>query len=375
MEPKKKVQHYVPQFYLRNFSYEENKKQIGLFNVHNKVFCSTAPIKSQAARDYFYGKDGVIENRFSAVEGSFSEIISDIIKHRRLPAKGSRDHYYLRGFVGTTDLRGPTEIDFLKETPSTISNLLRENGDVANFEIPEISHEDAIDIVLKSMKIVVDTIADLKFKLLINNTNTPFICSDYPFVRYNSFLEQKKWPLSRIGFGLTGLKIFMPVSPELLVVFYDTDIYKVGVKKGFTCEVTSTADVDQINLLQILNCSQNVFFNHKVSKQYIEGLYKRSLMFHRSNMNNSYNSHLLHPGESNAAEDLSSRRKDLMILASTESEIKLSLSFLKIHSKGKATSLSSSASQLRAWPTFIFEEFSRKNAFKGFGGFGSKEKE
>ena len=34
----KKNQHYVPKFYLRNFSFEDNKKQIGLFNLENEFY-------------------------------------------------------------------------------------------------------------------------------------------------------------------------------------------------------------------------------------------------------------------------------------------------------------------------------------------------
>jgi hypothetical protein len=43
----KKNQHYIPKFYLRNFSYENNGKQIGVYNILNEIFVSKGKLKTQ----------------------------------------------------------------------------------------------------------------------------------------------------------------------------------------------------------------------------------------------------------------------------------------------------------------------------------------
>ncbi|WP_394261826.1 DUF4238 domain-containing protein [Moraxella boevrei] len=49
----KKNQHYVPKFYLRNFSYNNNGKQIGLFNLKSEKFFVNVPLKNEASKNFF----------------------------------------------------------------------------------------------------------------------------------------------------------------------------------------------------------------------------------------------------------------------------------------------------------------------------------
>jgi len=63
-----KNQHFVPQFFQRFFSYENNGKTIGMFNTQLNRFKSNVPISSQLSSDYFYGKDGNLESWLSQLE-------------------------------------------------------------------------------------------------------------------------------------------------------------------------------------------------------------------------------------------------------------------------------------------------------------------
>jgi Protein of unknown function (DUF4238) len=47
-----KNQHFVPQFYLRNFSTDEEKQSIGLFNFARSTAVGNASIRNQCSRDY-----------------------------------------------------------------------------------------------------------------------------------------------------------------------------------------------------------------------------------------------------------------------------------------------------------------------------------
>jgi hypothetical protein len=61
-------QHFVPKFYFRNFSFKQNKNEIGIFNINSTFFKSRVPIKHQGAKRFFYGKDGELEEFFCLTE-------------------------------------------------------------------------------------------------------------------------------------------------------------------------------------------------------------------------------------------------------------------------------------------------------------------
>ncbi|MDL2227229.1 DUF4238 domain-containing protein, partial [Deltaproteobacteria bacterium OttesenSCG-928-M10] len=63
-----KNQHYIPQFYLKNFASDDLGKAINLYNLKSKKHIRNVPIRHQASRDYFYGKDLKIENFLAKLE-------------------------------------------------------------------------------------------------------------------------------------------------------------------------------------------------------------------------------------------------------------------------------------------------------------------
>ena len=85
---------------------------------------------------------------------------------------------------------------------------------------------------LESMeKALVDAplISDLATRLLINETEKPFIASDSPTVFYN-FL--KLADLSMIGWQSPGLMLFLPLSEEIMLWLSDSQMYKPNTKMG-----------------------------------------------------------------------------------------------------------------------------------------------
>jgi hypothetical protein len=84
-----KNQHFVPKVHLRPFSTDADQNAISLFNVKSGQAIHTAPIKHQCAKNYFYGKDGVLESLFVEIEGKYAEgVRSHLIPSRAndLPA-------------------------------------------------------------------------------------------------------------------------------------------------------------------------------------------------------------------------------------------------------------------------------------------------
>jgi len=116
MITEKKNQHFIPKFYLRNFSCNNNGKQIGVFNVDNEIYVKSAKLKTQGSKNFFYGYDGLIENRLADIEGELAPIIKSIIDTKTLPQRDSKEHFFLLGFVILTNLRNPVKIEYMKNS-------------------------------------------------------------------------------------------------------------------------------------------------------------------------------------------------------------------------------------------------------------------
>jgi len=90
----KKRQHFVPKFYMRQFSSDtsvplKERKRIHILNLRLGKLLRNVGLKEQCYRDYFYGKDLARENQFARQEGFAQLVFSKIIANRRLPAYGS----------------------------------------------------------------------------------------------------------------------------------------------------------------------------------------------------------------------------------------------------------------------------------------------
>jgi hypothetical protein len=343
----KKNQHYIPKFYLRNFSYDGNNCEIGIFNIFNEKYVTRAKLKTQGSKNFFYGVDGEVENNLAKIESILAKLIKNIISNKTPPKKNSDEHFVLLLFVAITEARNPVRIEVFKKHFSQMEEKLKELSPDVEMDkfFPELTHEEHIKLSFSSVDEVIHHINDLDFKILINKTSNPFITSDFPIVKYNQFLEQKKWKHSKSGYALVGLKIFIPLSPELTIVFFDSSIYKIGNKKDRTVVITKKEDIDQLNILQFVNCLSTIFFNKMITEDYILFLNNQSKKYSRANDPKLEMSYII--GKDDDKQEILSGKENLMIFNSTDCEINLNPSFLKIHSNGKHHKLNSTLAQVR----------------------------
>lgn len=349
MNTEKKNQHYIPKFYLRNFSINGKGKQIGIFNVHNDFFFPMAPLKTQGSKNFFYGYDGVVEDRLSNIEGFLSSVIRGILTNKILPQKNSTEYIDLLAFVGLTHLRNPVIIENIKNSTAIMKERILEidsKSDVENI-IPLVSHDEAIDVAISNLRLIIENIRDLNVKLLINKSRVPFITSDFPIVRYNQFLEERKWMHGKTGFGNTGLQIYIPLDNEIALFFYDSEVYKVGFNKWNYFEITNVSDINQLNTLQILYCLDTVFFNEFTSEFYIRTLFENSKKFKRANKQKS-SVHKFYKTEGETSQ--------LVIIGTTNSDIKLKIAGINKNSRANGIKLHPSIAQLRKGPSEIWKK-------------------
>lgn len=332
MNTDKKKQHYIPKFYLRNFSFQKNEKQIGIYHLTTKRFFPKATLKDQGTKNFFYGEDGQIEDSLSEIEGSLATQIKQINQTAVLPPKDTESHELLLSFVGLTHLRNPIVINYAKESRNKLkAQLLELNPKLDTSQLGlDMDHQDAVAIALSSLPDVVGVMGDLQYKLIVNNTKQPFITSDFPVVKYNQFLESKKWPHGKTAYGNLGLQIFIPLNPSTMVMFYDSAIYKVGFKKQNIIYVDHKQDIDQLNILQAVNCFETLFFNDLTTEHYLEQLNLTALKFPKANQTLIEMQHAVKGNNRTLILPSNNAPKNLMMMGTTDCETKLTLSFVKL---------------------------------------------
>ena len=62
--------------------------------------------------------------------------------------------------------------------------------------------------------------------------------------------------------GYKGLCIMMPLTPKLLIMFYDSDVYKVGTRKG-KVDINKQNEIEEINKLIASEAYELLVYNPK----------------------------------------------------------------------------------------------------------------
>lgn len=194
-QTEQRYQHYVPQFYLKFFS--NNGKSIGMFRFSERKLIENASIKSNAGREYLYGKDNSVEKWFSIQEGLWANIIRDIILLESIPTDPEKN-ILLRMCILLTEQRTAHTADNLNDCITEISRvsakMMKAHGqlDVDDSLIDEVKvHVEGHMIpFIKGLPEIMMDISDLRFMLIRNKTSLQFITSDRPVARYNQVLVQ-----------------------------------------------------------------------------------------------------------------------------------------------------------------------------------------
>lgn len=283
---KTKNQHYVPQFYLRNFSV--NGKTIGAYITDKDRNIPQAPIKHQASADYFYSENMKIEGALSDMEGLASAIIDELISAPKL--KLTRENAYtLYAFTMIQLGRTLAQANLIQENYNKMAKMMlrkiveakRQSADAEEVSLitDEVLDNFEVNVnqpglqALGTQAQIVNMCIDLKFKVLINNTDVAFLTSDNPVCMYNSFFER----LSNINFALAsrGLFLYFPLSDKIAVMFYDDRCYKMGDKKKTYVEINQKEDVREINKLTACNSNKVIYFKEgSISRADVENVAK-----------------------------------------------------------------------------------------------------
>lgn len=259
MAPHRK-HHYVPRFYLKNFSTARGKS-IHLFNLPSNHNVLNASLRNQCYSSHFYGDDPRIEHALAGIEDAAAGVIRDIIVTKRLPSHRSSDHLTLMEFTMIQRARTQMSAD---TADAMIDGVLKvAYRDAPNIEDPDldgfrIGYENPVLLPLRVAARTIPVSLDLQLHLLVNRTNTQFITSDNPVVLYNTHCKEITIR-GCTGWGCSGLEVFLPLSPEICLYAYDKVVYKVSNRLRRVTSVSSR-DVLQLNRLQWMNALENVYY-------------------------------------------------------------------------------------------------------------------
>ena len=275
-----KNQHYVPQFYLRNFS--DDGSTVGAYLIGQDKYVPLAGIKHQASADYFYSANMRIEEALGGLEGLASEVIKQVVSNPKAKLNG-QDAMALYVFTMIQIGRTPAFVKQLEEHANKMGTMMLRKY-VEAMRKTENANEvkDITDEVLNGLSIkinepgrlavstisqIIDTCYDLiaDSKVLLNLTDKPFITSDNPVCLYDQHFE-------RIGglnyaLGSSGLQIYLPLTPSLAIMYYDKKCYKLGSLKKHYVEITQDSDITQLNKLVACTADEVLYCKHSISNQ------------------------------------------------------------------------------------------------------------
>ena len=238
------------------------------------------PTKSTGGRNYLYGKDGVIEDAFSKMESVWASIIRTIILKEQLPRDWVSIEEILY-FIVASDYRTWAHAQEILEPFSvlyqTIARMHKAHGrlEVPDELISRIRAEDPIPnrYAFKYVPHTVDCCRDLELVLVKNISEMPFITSDNPVAKYNQLFMEREY-YRPYGYGHWGIQIFVPISPKLCLVLFDSCAYRVRHIHNGKIVLNDPKAIQAINSLVVAYSDKEIYFSGNTSDRTVQKLIK-----------------------------------------------------------------------------------------------------
>ena len=256
----KKNHHFVPQSYQRLFS--NDGRSIGIYNIKNNFIVSHSSIKNTMSKDYFYSKDQKVEDALAEIEKlcmlAFHKLENnnDYNLHE---VERLNILTYVMTQLGRTVYMSERLSDDVNEMSLEIFKRctgLKQVDPHLEFRFDE----PPLFSLSVYAGMVVD-MADLSFKLVSidSKCNSNFITSDCPVIIINPYFDFLGYAGVKI-LGYKGVCLVMPLTPKLLILFYDSNTYKIGNRKSKVV-IFESKEIDVINMLIANEANEILVFN------------------------------------------------------------------------------------------------------------------
>lgn len=259
----KKKQHYVPQMLLRRFS--PNGKNIGVLLVQSGKRISSIGLREQCYEDYFYGKDGIMEEGFAKGEGMFSGMLGDL-SESHLGKLSSASLTNFRIFIVYQYLRTKKAASITADmAEDALKEHLKPIAEAKGIDIEDVriglTNPQSLNLVNATLGAA--AVMDLAVKFVVSGRKAGFVMADHPTVVYNQFAEHHpilSECLGASGLMSKGIQVLLPVSPTTCVIMYDPTTYECGSASSYMVRA-GRHDTQAINTLQAISADDCLYYN------------------------------------------------------------------------------------------------------------------
>lgn len=197
----------------------------------------------------------------SQTENRTARILHSIKDTRQLPEAGTEDHFALLFFATIQAARTRRKLDDIAETNRmfvevTFGGSEEEATRCFGAGGPYFTQE----MYLANAFMRAAAYSDLSPLLLSTGKKTGFLTSDHPLAQYNQYCEAYGPGWGVTGAITQGLTVFLPLTPSLCLLLFDSEVYRVPVRKRHSLIYTSLKDLGQINQLQVVYAGHSLYF-------------------------------------------------------------------------------------------------------------------
>lgn len=259
--PNQKKQHYVPKFYMKEFS--DNEGKFSVFNLDGNQLYEAVPYADQCYKNYYYGKDGLWENRLGEMETKWATVFHKLKNEEEVYEE---DILLIKQFALYQRQRTLAEGEYgNEERKEILKEIVKTYCVKRGWTFGEACEKVCADLVkreatpIENLEIssrMEEMIDDLAVKVITYETNTQLISSDVPVIAINPFYKYS------IGYGCMGLILFFPITVHKLVVIYDRKIYTSN-NNEFYNTLSSQEEVKNLNNMQYISAEKILFSRRK----------------------------------------------------------------------------------------------------------------
>jgi hypothetical protein len=214
-----KVQHYVPQFLLRNFG-NGKKDQLYVFDKQMaRNFRTNAKNVASESRFYDFDLNGeslTLEPFLSELEGKTKQLFQRVLEADNLSVLSNEDRSQLSVFLSIQFTRTKCFREqrqhFFEMFAEKVRGIAESLDTEEDIDIPDrtVMHLHNTKAILDAPKDLAVHFANKVWMLLQTERKRPFIIGDNPLAMYNM---NDYGPYGNLGLAVPGIEIYFPLSP------------------------------------------------------------------------------------------------------------------------------------------------------------------
>lgn len=249
-----KVQHYVPQFLLRNFG-NGKKDQVWVYDKSsNRSFPSNTKNVASESRFYdfqYQGQPLTLETWLTELEGRAKSVIDFILEADSLSTIADDQKEVLASFLAVQLTRTKTFREEWNAFPTMLMEHFEKTGDrvapgsQAEELLREITENDSKE---QTARIIFDAPAtyaanflDKDWVLAATSRKHPFLLSDNPLTRQNMIDRPNR---GNLGLKTPGIEIYLPLSPTRALAMWCPTLTELVHRGALSLMGRGNADAD-----------------------------------------------------------------------------------------------------------------------------------